>query len=386
MNDLVADQDYDDVDDQNDTAIGEFSIISAITASLERDKSLTGSPFKFEIGAPWSLTSPVSADFLEQINKKFKRKNKFHSYFSGNQSNQTPSNLKKYIDGEIEVEEFATLEMRLLVSIANDSERASLVGGNLVFIHYKTFGDDEDQGRLMIVMVDKKGAFEFDEKTLEPKKLQPIDTDALRQAALFDLTLFSVTYPKQEGAAYLHFIEGKSKAEFFKIALGCDSSVSNKESVNNIFEAIKHFSQELNLRNKVQQKITEKVYEYISERVGKEVSLKEIQNLIDKELPADHPSIGKFARFANENGFQVNAVFEATRHSLKDSVSIKISDFQSNYTLSAKASSIGYAGSGKPITVDDDLTYMKIPLSSTDRESLIITIGQAKTNDDESNS
>ena len=340
---------------------------------------MQGKPFKYVMGTVWNLKNAAAVDFIEQIEKKFRKKNKFHSYFSGLPSNQTPLNLQKYIDDDLEFGDFAKAEMRLLTSFANDTERASLSGGNLVFIHYKTLGDEEDHGRLMIVMVDKKGAFEFDEKNLEPKRLQPIDTDALRQAAMFDLTLFSVIYPKKSGAAYLHFIEGRSKSEFFKSALGCDSAVSNKQSVANLFEAIKQFSISNALKSSVQEKITEKVYEHIEKNIGKQVALVDIQHIIDKQLPDGHAAVGQFSEYANENGHQVNSIFEATRHALNKGVSIQIKDYQNNYSVSVKAKSIGYSGADKPVIVDEELTYIMIPLSPEDRENIRLAIG---TNED----
>ena len=356
-----------------------FEIVAAITASLERDKTLDRSPFKYEMGTVWNLQNSAAVEFIEQIEKKFRRKNKFHSYFSGLPSNQTPANLKNYIAKTLGFFDLAKAEMRLLVSFANEAERGTLSGGNLVFIHYKTIGDADDTGRLMVVMVDKKGAFEFDEESLEPKRLQPIDTDALRQAAMFDLTLFSDIYPEKSGEAYLHFIEGRSKSDFFKAALGCDTAVSNKESVANLFEAIKQFAINSDLKIAIQERITEKVYEHIEKNIGKQVALSDIQHIIDKQLPDGHKSVGAFSEFANENGFQVNTIFEATRHALEKGVSIQIKDFQSNYAVSVKAKSIGYPGSDKPVTVDEDLTYMMIPLSQEDRDNIRAAIGRTES-------
>jgi len=363
------------VESENSVSVPAIEVVAAITASLERDPELQGKPFKYLMGAVWNLKNKAAIDFIEQIEKKFRKKNKFHSYFSGLPSNQTPQNLQKYIDSDLPFHDLAQAEMRLLVSFANEAERASLSGGNLVFIHYKTPGDEEDHGRLMVVMVDKKGAFEFDEESLEPKRLQPIDTDALRQAAMFDLTLFSAIYPEKTGAAYLHFIEGRSKSEFFKSALGCDSAVSNKQSVANLFEAIKQFSSYNSLKIGIQEKITEKVYEHIEKNIGKQVALGDIQHIIDKQLPDGHMAVGQFSEYANENGYQVNSVFEATRHSLNKGVSIQIKDYQNNYSVSVKSKSISYSGGDKPVTVDEDLTYIMIPLSPEDRDNIRAAIG-----------
>lgn len=362
----------------------QFEVVAAITASMERDTSLVGNPFKSVLGNLWNLNSKAANDFIGQIEKKFRRKNKFHSYFSGSPSNSTPINLEKYITSKIDFQNLAQAQMSVIVYVANSNERSTLQGGNLVFIHYKTLGDEDDVGRLMIVMVDKKSAFEFD-VTLQPKALQPIDTDALRQAAMFDLTLFTVIYPKKEGSTYLHFIEGRSKSDFFKTALGCDSTVPNKESVSNLFEAIKSFSQHNGLKPAQQEKLTQSVYDFLDKHIGKQVSLGDIQHIVDKQLPDGHEAVGSFTEFANDKGFQINDFFEATRASLNNGVSIKIVDFESNYSVSVKSGSLGYEGSDKPVFVDDNLTYLMIPLSAADRERIRVIVGD-KDNVDESSS
>jgi nucleoid-associated protein len=359
----------------------QFQVVAAITASMERDTNVVGNPFKFSLGNLWNLNSKAANGFIEQIEKKFRRKNKFHSYFSGLPSNSTPINIEKYISSKTDFQKLAEAQMSLIVYVANSSERGSLQGGNLVFVHYKTPGDDDDVGRLMIVMVDKKSAFEFD-KYLQPKALQPIDTDALRQAAMFDLTLFTAVYPNKEGATYLHFIEGRSKSDFFKTALGCDSTIPNKESIYNLFEAIKLFSLHNDLKPVSQERLTQGVYDFLDKHIGKQVSLGDIQHIVDKHLPDGHKAAGAFSEFANDQGFQINDFFEATRASLNNGVSIKIIDFESNYSVSVKSGSLGYEGSDKPVIVDDNLTYLMIPLSASDREKIRVVVGEKDGKDE----
>lgn len=378
MNDLSAISEaraIGEADQQQEAVLQpQFEVVAAITASMERNTNLVGNPFIFQLGKLWNLNSKAANDFIEQIEKKFRRKNKFHSYFSGLPSNSTPINIQKYIGSNLSFEQLAEAQMSVIIYVANDNERGTLQGGNLVFVHYKTPGDPDDVGRLMIVMVDKKSAFEFDD-TLQPIALQPIDTDALRQAAMFDLTLFSVTYPEKEGSTYLHFIEGRSKSDFFKTALGCDNTIPNKESVSNIFEAIKSFSLHNNLKPTLQEKLTQGVYDFLDQNIGKQVSLGEIQHIIDKQLPDGHEAVGSFSEFANDQGFQINDFFEATRASLNNGVSIKIVDFESNYSVSVKSGSLGYEGSDKPVFVDENITYLMIPLSAADREKIRVVIG-----------
>lgn len=384
MNDFAVNEnpvDEPELDEELDESLatsGKFVAVAAITGSLKRDTTLAGSPFTYEIGNTWNLGNKAATDFIDQIERKFDRKNKFHSYFSGLPSNVSP--IQNYMAKKIEFDDLAKSQIIQITQSANEEGRKSLRGGNLVFVHYKTKDDEDDAGRLLIVMVDLKGAFEFDEK-LEPRKLNPVDTDALRQAAMFDLTLFQTIYPTKDGETYLHFIEGKSKSDFFKEALGCDSSISNKQSVSNIFSAITAFAHEHSLKQAITEKIREKVAEHIRENIGKQVPISDIQHVIDKELPSGHASVGSFSEFSNTKGYQINAVFEATRTALDSSISLKIKDDNRNYALSVKASSIGYTGSDKPVTVDTDLAYLMIPLTDEDKKLIRATIGNPNESD-----
>ena len=46
------------------------------------------------------------------------------------------------------------------------------------------------------------------EKDMRPEKFDLIDTKAMKQAALIDVELFDVSFPGNQGEAYLRFIEG----------------------------------------------------------------------------------------------------------------------------------------------------------------------------------
>lgn len=91
-------------------------------------------------------------------------------------------------------------------------------------------------------MVDKQSAYDFDSDKLTPTRLNPINTDALRQAAMFDLTLFEASYPENKGDSYVHFLQGKSKSDFFKDSLGCRHDSDNKRSIQQLFSAIDIFA------------------------------------------------------------------------------------------------------------------------------------------------
>ncbi|WP_262019985.1 nucleoid-associated protein [Pseudomonas sp. Pse35] len=355
-----------------------FVVNAAITAELERNPKLTGNPFDVSMGKPWNLKNQTAIDFIAKIEEKFRRKNKFHGYFSYPTINSTPGNLRAYIDGGDTSFVHAVGQMMQSLKLAGNAvERGNLVGGNVVFVHYKASDETDDHGRFLVVMVAKKSGFDFD-SDLQPKKLSPIDTDALRQAALFDLNLFSVSYPKNDGDTYLHFIEGKSKSDFFKEALGCDDAVPNKESVSNLHVAVRAFVAECKLARSQRDKIFEKVVEHLKKRASekKPTGLSEIQQVIDKELPVGHKHKGKFCIYVNENKYEINSVFEPTTSGAVKGELVDISDLSKNFSCKVKVSSLGYEGSDKPVLLDDDLSYIRIPLDDEARNSIISAIGK----------
>lgn len=369
--------------DDKQTAETVLTVVDAITASLERDTSFTGNPFDVVMGKSWNLNNQTALDFIFRIEEKFRKKNKFHGYFASPTSSSTPGNLKGYIDKGTVFVQAAEQIMQGLKRAGNSLERGSLVGGNVVLVHYKSSADSDDLGRFLVVMVSKKGGFDFD-SDLQPKKLNPIDTDALRQAALFDLNLFSVSYPENDGEPYLHFIAGKSKSNFFKEALGCNDATPNRESVSNLFRAINDFIGECKLPRSVREKIVSKVIEHLKQRAShkKPTGLNEIQHVIDKELPVSHERKGKFCTFVNTNKYPINSIFEPTVPDAVKGESVEISDTSRNFSCKVKVSSLGYAGSGKPVLLDDDLSYIRIPLDDDDREAILSKVG--KKDDDDS--
>lgn len=357
---------------------GNYVVLAAITAELERDKELTGNPFGVSMGKLWDLKNKTAIDFINKIDERFRRKNKFHGYFASPTVNPTPTSLRDYISAnKIDFKQASFQMMQSLKFASNSVERTNLVGGNVVFVHYKATTEADDYGKFLVVMVAKKSGFDFD-SDLQPKKLSPIDTDALQQAASFDLNLFATTYPQNDGETYLHFIEGKSKSEFFKEALGCDDAVPNSKSVDNLFTAVKDFVAECKLSRGVRDGVIQKVVEHLKARASKKqpTGLNEIQQVIDKELPVNHEKKGKFCKFVNESGYEINSTFEPTSSHASKGELVEVSDVSKNFTCKVKLSSLGYKGSDKPVLIDEDLSYIRIPLDDAAKASILAHIGK----------
>lgn len=349
---------------------------SAITAGFERDKTITDFPFVSSLGAIWDNSDATAQMFVEKIEEKFRKKGKLHGVFDSASIHKTADHLYSYI-GDADFNQFVKLLCKSLERTGNLPERKGLVGGNIVFIHYSTVEAD-DQGRILIVMLGNQSGFEFD-ANLQPKSLTSINISELKQAAFFDLNLFSIVYPELGRDAYLRFIQAGSKSAFFQEALGCKQSVTNRDSAENIISAVREFAKKnsipLTLRDKIETSITDLFSAKSRSKHDKIIKLVEIQSLVDKELPLDSPLKNKFSTFVNANEYMVNDFFEVTSRTVNTLLEVEVRDNSRNYVCRVKSSSIGVAGSDKPITVDEDFQYLKVPLDEVSRSRLMELLG-----------
>ncbi|MBA0177003.1 nucleoid-associated protein [Pectobacterium carotovorum] len=351
--------------DPNIVRIGNqnFYAIGAITAHLEKDIT-----FDYSMGSLWDLTTPVANEFITRIEKKFRRKNKFHNFLSKDTlPNSIPTLLNKFIKSQVHFEKLCDSIMSKFKLNSNNSDLVSkLVGGSLIFVHYKSL-DDDDLGKLLIVMVDKRGAFDFEEGSLLPKRLNPVNTDALRQAAMFDLTLFKECYPQNDGHSYVDFIQGKSQSDFFKDSLGCTKDVDNKRSINELFSAIESFVTVNKLGRNIRENADVKVRDFLDKRArdntDKSVSIDEIQDIIDQCIPKRSKHKGTFKSFVNENEFKVDAQFEPTIYSAKQALTINITDEDNNFEIKIIRGAIGDEKSNKPVIIGNKNNEITIRLS-----------------------
>ncbi|MEZ8056811.1 nucleoid-associated protein [Vibrio splendidus] len=229
-------------------------VINAIAAEVNKRDGR----FDFEFGDVWDNGNAHALNFVQEIEKKFSRKSKTYGFLSVDKGrNSIPTLLTNFNSGDEGVFESTTKSMmERLKSSLNEDGRGNTQVGHMVFVHYCNEGEEEDLGRLLVVMVDKKDVFDFGEG-LVPKRFKSIDVDTLRQAVLYDLTLFDSVYPdhvaEHQDKAYLRFISGRSKGQFFREALGTNDMIDNTVSVSSIFDAIEGFAKTLGLRGFVAQ-------------------------------------------------------------------------------------------------------------------------------------
>ncbi len=339
----------------------ELVAVSAMTAEFITQTG--SSKLEAKIGELWPKSDDVSFKLISEVERKFKGKNKFHSYFTENNSlGSAPNLLKSYIGKDISFSVLVKQFMSSLVTAAKEVGVHKVSGGNIVFMHYKGH-EDSDIGRLLAIWVTKKEGFDFDKESLVPKDSSHLNLDALRQAALFDLTLFDELYPNvPTEETYLKFIKGTSTGEFFKSAFGCDErNVGNVDSINNLRQAVSDYQDRHSLSNDFYMDATTKVETLLqaAQKTGKAISLSALCNAVDGILPADSPLKGTFESFINSNGYEINHHIEPTLNSIKAGQSIELISSDKSFTAKILKKQIGPAGSGQIVEYEDGrLTFL----------------------------
>lgn len=318
-------------------------VLSAIAAEIHKE----GGQFTFGLGAQWNNENEHALNFVKEVEKKFRRKSKSYAFFKKDlRRDSIPSILKHFLENSEENFIPATQNiMNRLKSSLNEDGRGNTQIGHVVFIHYAGELDQEDIGRLLVIMVDKKDVFDFNQN-LVPTQFKSIDVDTLRQAVLYDLTLFDEVYPKTSGLeeheAYLTFISGKSKGAFFKEALGTTDIIDNTVNIASIFDTIEDFGTSLELKAPYIRKIIEEVETLIHEKKGKNISLNGVANKVIASLPEakNQYTSDDFLKFINERDVKISEVFDVTQGQLEKATSIEGRKGQ-EYFYRVKKSALG---------------------------------------------
>lgn len=370
----------DDAKESGEISVPKKNVIVkfAVTAGFERDKTIVDFPFVSQLGSLWNVDDSTAQLFVGKIEEKFRRKGKIHGNFDPNSDYKTSEHLHQYLDNA----DFVSFTRGLCKSLeraGNVAERKGLVGGNIVFVHYAGL-EENDLGHILVVMLGNQSGFEFD-SNLQPKSLTSINISDLKQAALFDLNLFSEVYPNIGEDAYLHFIQAGSKSAFIQDALGCKKSQSNKDSADGVIIALRGFVKEhnipLTLRDAIETSIQDLFFRKAKSKTDRVIRLEEIQSVVDNMLPLDSPHRSQFATYVNANEYMINDFFEVASITAKSLLEVVLSDSSKNYECRIKSTSVGTVDSGKPIVVDDDYQYLRVKLSEESRLVLRQLLGQS---------
>lgn len=338
-------------------------VVVAACAARFFKASLGGHSFYDSVkGKNWDLSTNVCVDFVNLIGRKFSRGGCIYGYVDSGMVTAA-ENFSNYLANH-DFAAFVNGVMARLCDEANDPNRSSLREGYVVFAHYKNL---QGRDQILVVMLGKKGGYDFDDnENMTPRNTESLNLQDFRQAACMDLTGYASAFPENKGDSYLYFIKGKSKSEFFNVALGCSDSVPGKICVDNLKSALSAYLLEAanGLGSGERRKIHARVVAYIENRAGERVHLSEIQREIDKCLPANSPHNGKFHDFIKENSerFKVSEEFQpshaASRNMGYAEVKLPSGDFDGRVKLDA----ISVGEKGADLSVDVDFAYLTIKL------------------------
>ncbi|SMY31824.1 nucleoid-associated protein NdpA [Photobacterium malacitanum] len=356
-----------------DPSLNELVAVHAVTLELDIDKKKQTIVPK--LGMLWPLQKEdVSYNFIKQVELKFKRKNKFHSYYEKNTDNKIPSHIHKYIQSSASQEDFKLLVKSMtseLTAKIFETGVHKVSSCKIVFMHYRNTKND-DFGKFLAVMVDTKLGFDFTtDSLLLPKSAAHINLEALKQAVSINIDLFSQCYPNTlESEAYLKFIRGSSSAEYFRTAFGCKEKSDNGQSLQNLYEAISQFSVINGLSSDFEENATSKLTGLLAKTKKSETtsfSLSEAATVIESELPKECEHLkDTFITFVNENELLINYYIEPTRKQIEDQHWIDLSD--EDHGLIAKLhcnNEIGNSGDGKDVEYNKQTKRLEIRINNS---------------------
>lgn len=340
-----------------------ITIVNACAAKFFKKSLGATSFYESKKGQDWDLNAQICVDFVNFIEKKFSKSGKIFGYVDKVSVGAAKSYLDYVGGGDFSI--FVNDVMASLCNEASDPARSSLSEGYVVFARYKA---SSGRDTLLVVMLGKLDGYDFvDDVNLTPKNTESLNLQDFRQAACMDLTSFAVEYPKNEGESYLYFIKGKSKSEFFTVALGCSDSVVGKVCVDNLKDALSKYMQEdgAGLTLALRRDIQVRVYDYVESRAGKTVSLSDVQVVIDKCLPEHSEFYGGFHKYLHHNSerFKVSEEFQPSHSAAKGMsyLPVKLSSGDFDGQVKYSAITVG-EHQGSDVSVDSDFVYLRIKL------------------------
>ncbi|EOX4936819.1 TPA: nucleoid-associated protein [Vibrio parahaemolyticus] len=348
-------------------------IVALHAKTVEIVKSDNGSSLDVTEGKSWPIESDsVSYNFIKDVEQKFRRKNKFHSYYDKD-SGEITEHLTQYTDSEFPVESFNTLVSAMLSSLKDKifDVLHSYKSSTLVFMHYKS-SEAQVKGRLLIVMVDRKEGFNFTEdERLYPKSATHINLSALKQAVMIDLDAYSNSFPNvPDSNPYLKFIIGNSSAEFFRKAMGCDEKVDNGQSLENVYTSIFDFKNEHNLNDNFVSTAITKLEMLIDcvldDKTRSAFSLNEVETVVNEALPYNSPAMDSFSDFVNNRELPINHFIEPTRAQAENQRWLDLSSKQQGLVAKIMRQDIYPANNGQDVEFDETQSRLSFRITDSD--------------------
>jgi len=348
----------------NSSEVKSLVVLNACAAKFFKKKLGGLSFYDSNKGSDWDLASPICVDFVNLIGKKFSRSGRIYGYVDPNML-AAADNFSQY-SSNADFDALVTGVMERLCHEANDPARSSLNEGYVVFSHYR---DYRQVDHLLIVMLGKRGGYDFDDDTnLNPKGTESLNLQDFRQAACMDLTEFRKGFPQNTGDSYLYFINGNSKSVFFNVALGCSDSMPGKVCVDNLKKALGAYLTDDagDLPASERRTIHNRVVSYIENKAGERVHLSEIQHVINKCLQPGSPHLGGLIKFISENSerYKVSEEFQPSGVAAKSMGYVDVKLPSGEFAGRLKLDAVAVGDSTAELSVDKDFVYLKVKLPS----------------------
>lgn len=353
-----------------ETATLTYKAHNAISARLDMSVGNEGISYHATTGQTWGLEVEGVKKFIVKAEKKFRLKQKNYGFISKNDLPvSTAFALKQYLLKKIDFKDFVSAFMQNIKTEASLNQKKPS-GGAIIFIHYHLDKEEDSLGQMFIIMVDNSDVFKFDENLI-PQILPSIDMNSLRQAVLVDLTLFDAIYSKNIGEPYLQFISGKSNSNFFKKAIGCESDLDNKRSVDEARRALKDFSAAMNLPAVDKVNLLNTLDRVMSEARGGKLSTGDIERKLDAELSKHPNAIGKFEQFTLIGKYKIDAFFEPGPKASDSFRKVFLTGDNKDYSCSITVGAIRTKDDPNVIAFYDKSTgTLSIKLSDSDQNML----------------
>nr|WP_275437554.1 nucleoid-associated protein [Roseomonas mucosa] len=229
---------------------------------------------------PVNATTQRVVDNLHDLYSK--RSSKAHGHFSGDRENYpTQGYLRAYVEGE-EAGDFATLTDRLMTTLhVQARRRPNASGGHVFFAHF----EHEEREFLLVAIVNDKLSAALT-RDFGVRDVMHLDMDGFRFAGRIDMTAW-----KAGEQRYVGFLRGKGDvSEYFKEFLGCEATIPDKQSTQDLVIALKEFSESQSMEGTEKDEFLSRA-KAICDRTARRREEIDFQTLANELVPDDPASL-----------------------------------------------------------------------------------------------
>ena len=349
----------------------------AIIHELVKDRRVKGEPKKaveVEQGTLLDVSETAVTSLINSILKIYGTKGNSSSQgtFNKEGSYTFPIHLDNFLKKDSGFS-FKDLSLGIMHNLkAEASKKNFATGGYIVFGHYKSRSPKQAESEMLLVgMVKKKDGITLNANMI-PEAIQEVDLSKLHQAVRVNITTYqryaeTTDNIADPASAYLSFVSPKANNDasgYFIDAVGCTNAIPDKDATKNVLAAVNAFFKtypELNdLRKSAKEEVATKLYEK-SKSDDPECSLDTIDSWVTSIIPDSMQDrlANKFTAFANNDPYNVPAIFKSNSSEAKKGISLKLAE-KNGWSLNLERTLLGTAKSDKIQFTGSSLTIRKL--------------------------